>query len=65
MGNHSALLTMTMMIIAVGIVQHVLVEGGGLLPAITVSLLVPILLGGHMISSCGMMEDPQIFIFHM
>ena len=65
MENHLPHLTMIMIIVAVRIVQHVMVEGGGLIPAITVSLLVPILLGGHMISSCGMMEDPQIFIFHM
>ena len=55
MGDHSAPLTMTM-IMTGGIVQHYMVEGGGSLTVITVSLLVPILVNRRMISSCGMLD---------
>ena len=55
MGDHSAPLTMTMMK-AVGIVQHYMVEGGGSVTAITVSLLVPILVDRVMINLCGVLD---------
>ena len=65
MENHSAPLTMIMMIIAVGIVQQVMVEGGGSEAAIAVSLLVPILVEVRMISSCGIMDHQNTLISHM
>ena len=58
MGNHSAPLTMITMIIAVGIVQQLAVEGGGSVTATRVSLLVT------RNGSDGMMEQ-DIKIFHM
>ena len=57
MGNHSAPLTMIMMI-EVGIVQHYMVEGGGSVNATTVSLLVT------MNRTIGMMGQ-DLKIFHM
>ena len=56
MDNHSAPLTMTMTTITVGIVQHVMVEGGGSGTATTVSLLVNILLKIHGTGSTGVMD---------
>ena len=56
MENHSAPLTMTMMIM-VGIVQQNVVEGGGLVPAITVSLLVATPVEIHGMGSIGALEQ--------
>ena len=56
MENHSAPLMMTMMIM-VGIVQHYLVEGGGLLAATTVSLLVATPVEIHGMGSIGALEQ--------
>ena len=55
MGDHSALLTVTMMITTVWAVQHIMVEDGGLVPVITVSLLVNILQENLMKTSTGVM----------
>ena len=59
MENHSAPLTMTMMIM-VGIVQHYMVEGGGLLAATTVSLLVPTPVEIYGMRSIGALEQHPV-----
>ena len=65
MGDHSALLTMIMIIKTVRVVQQIMVEGGGSVPATTVSLLVATVQGTSTKTFIGVMGVMHLTTFHM